>query len=416
MHDARLGSQSRRDVEHALQIVKDSFGPAARQVFETISRRGRLTFEQIVAASHLRKKTCGIIMHTLLKHGCLSCKRKILSHVSRSRSLTIYSVALAHTKSRQRFSNMLRCIQDRYAGEHRFVFFSLMMHGSLSYKQLLKIAVQSNKQTGSRLEEFRLQKAFNDLVLEDCIHRDIRNHDFQNAAAVSLNPIFQTYASQVIVDKPSVVVVTNSIKIDFSLEEDSNCFWRINFAKVEGILLSPDIQVLCASSSTSREYREKFVEAVIRSRLGCQALRIYRVLLNLQLEQKQIAELSMVPIKDTRDLLYKLLKCGYVQMQEIARTHDHAPSRTNYLWRASYPAVENTIKDEILQTASNVSMRLIAELRRKGIRKSDLDDQMCCEARNTSDSNMKDTDGKRLERLEVTIARLYYALFLFEAH
>ena len=42
---------------------------------------------------------------------------------------------------------------------------------------------------------------------------------------------------------------------------------------------------------------------------------------------------AMIPVKDTRELLYKLLKAKYVQIQELARTMDHAPSRTLYLWR-----------------------------------------------------------------------------------
>ena len=42
---------------------------------------------------------------------------------------------------------------------------------------------------------------------------------------------------------------------------------------------------------------------------------------------------AMIPVKDTRQLLYKLLKAKYVQIQELARTMDHAPSRTFYLWR-----------------------------------------------------------------------------------
>ncbi len=41
----------------------------------------------------------------------------------------------------------------------------------------------------------------------------------------------------------------------------------------------------------------------------------------------------MIPVKDTRELLYKLFKVEFVQLQEVARTADHSPSRTFYLWR-----------------------------------------------------------------------------------
>jgi hypothetical protein len=46
-------------------------------------------------------------------------------------------------------------------------------------------------------------------------------------------------------------------------------------------------------------------------RYGTQGLRIFRLLLiKGQLEQKQIADLSMLPVKDTRELLYNMMQVG----------------------------------------------------------------------------------------------------------
>ena len=85
--------------------------------------------------------------------------------------------------------------------------------------------------------------------------------------------------------------------------------------------------------------RMKEAECVVRERWGGAACRIFRLLLlKRHLEQKQIAEMAMLPMKDTRELLYKLLRADYVQLQEVARTPDRAPSRTFYLWRARRPA------------------------------------------------------------------------------
>ena len=53
-----------------------------------------------------------------------------------------------------------------------------------------------------------------------------------------------------------------------------------------------------------------------RDRFGMHALRIFRLLLlKKQLEQKQIADLSMLDLKETRTVLYRMMKAGYVQMQ-----------------------------------------------------------------------------------------------------
>jgi len=119
---------------------------------------------------------------------------------------------------------------------------------------------------------------------------------------------------------------------------------------------------LCLNKHT-RSRRKKHVEAVIRSRFGSLALRIFRLLSHSQLEQKQVADNSLVPVKDTRDILYKLLKCGYVQMQEVARTHDHAPSRTSYLWRVDFGAVDAVIRRELVQTLTNIHLQMLRVLR-----------------------------------------------------
>mmetsp|Transcript_12408 Transcript_12408/g.49785 ORF Transcript_12408/g.49785 Transcript_12408/m.49785 type:complete len:210 (+) Transcript_12408:1055-1684(+) len=90
--------------------------------------------------------------------------------------------------------------------------------------------------------------------------------------------------------------------------------------------------------------RVKELEAVVRERFGGPACRIFRLLLlKHNLEQKQIAEMAMISIKDTRELLYKLLKAHYVQIQEVARTVDHAPSRTFYLWHVNLSHVSEHI-------------------------------------------------------------------------
>ena len=109
--------------------------------------------------------------------------------------------------------------------------------------------------------------------------------------------------------------------------------------------------------------RIKEIEAVVRERFGGPACRIFRLLLlKRNLEQKQIAEMAMIPVKDTRELLYKLLKSEYVQIQEVARTSDHAPSRTFYLWRVDLLNVVEQVGRELYQATSNLRARLIHEL------------------------------------------------------
>lgn len=48
-------------------------------------------------------------------------------------------------------------------------------------------------------------------------------------------------------------------------------------------------------------------------------MRIFRLLLaKKQLEQKQVADFAMLPQKDARELLYRMLQAGYVSLQVCA--------------------------------------------------------------------------------------------------
>jgi len=97
----------------------------------------------------------------------------------------------------------------------------------------------------------------------------------------------------------------------------------------------------------------------VRQRFGGPACRIFRLLLlKGQLEQKQIAEMAMIPVKDTRELLYRLLKVDFVQLQEVARTADHAPARTFYLWRVGHLHVIDRLHNELHRTVTKVRARL----------------------------------------------------------
>ena len=110
--------------------------------------------------------------------------------------------------------------------------------------------------------------------------------------------------------------------------------------------------------------RVKSVEAVVKERFGVNGCRIFRLLtMKRQLEQEQIGEMCMVPVRITRELLYKLLKAQYVSLQEVAKTADHAPSRTFYLWRVDVPRVIARLSKEICKLTLNVKLRLEHERR-----------------------------------------------------
>lgn len=109
--------------------------------------------------------------------------------------------------------------------------------------------------------------------------------------------------------------------------------------------------------------RKSEVEAIVLKRFGRESCRVFRLLaMKGQLEQKQISDQALVGRMETMEILYKLLKDDYLQLQEIAKSQDHLPQNTFYLWRVNYSSLMEHIIDDMYHGASNLGQRLAHEL------------------------------------------------------
>lgn len=62
------------------------------------------------------------------------------------------------------------------------------------------------------------------------------------------------------------------------------------------------------------------IESIIKERFGSKCFRVFRLLLlKRMLEQKQVADMAMIPSKEAKELLYVLMAENYVTLQ--VRTH-----------------------------------------------------------------------------------------------
>jgi len=103
----------------------------------------------------------------------------------------------------------------------------------------------------------------------------------------------------------------------------------------------------------------KVIESIVQQRFGDLSLRIFRLLrMKKQLEQKQVADLALISATKTRKRLYQMLSCGFVQLQEVPRTVDHAPSRTFYLWSVRIDQVRRMVIDEMYVVLRKLRQRL----------------------------------------------------------
>lgn len=116
-------------------------------------------------------------------------------------------------------------------------------------------------------------------------------------------------------------------------------------------------------SATVNAMKRRELNAAIRIKFGSEAGRLFNLLAEgQQLEQKSISDRAMLPLKDTRELLYKLLRSQYLSLQDIPKTADHAPSRTFYTFRAVPTDAYNTLLQNLVQGLYNVRVRLATEL------------------------------------------------------
>lgn len=121
--------------------------------------------------------------------------------------------------------------------------------------------------------------------------------------------------------------------------------------------------------------KQLLLEAVVRERVGELGVRLYRSLLRKHAhggcsargqqkhELKQLAEDSLMPERDARPLMMKLLLSGYALLQEVPRTLDRNPKATTHLWHVSLPGAYRALELEMLGSLLNLHRRLEHEKR-----------------------------------------------------
>ncbi|KAM6039508.1 DNA-directed RNA polymerase III subunit RPC3 isoform 2-T2 [Chlamydotis macqueenii] len=100
------------------------------------------------------------------------------------------------------------------------------------------------------------------------------------------------------------------------------------------------------------------LESVVEERFGSRCARIFRLLLRKKhLEQKQVEDFAMIPAKEAKEMLYKMLSENFVTLQEIPKTPDHAPSRTFYLYTVNVPCSARMLLHRCYKSVANLIER-----------------------------------------------------------
>uniref|UniRef100_A0A8C6E1U0 DNA-directed RNA polymerase III subunit RPC3 n=1 Tax=Moschus moschiferus TaxID=68415 RepID=A0A8C6E1U0_MOSMO len=100
------------------------------------------------------------------------------------------------------------------------------------------------------------------------------------------------------------------------------------------------------------------LESVVQERFGSRCARIFRLVLQKKhLEQKQVEDFAMIPAKEAKDMLYKMLSENFISLQEIPKTPDHAPSRTFYLYTVNILSAARMLLHRCCKSVANLIER-----------------------------------------------------------
>lgn len=154
---------------------------------------------------------------------------------------------------------------------------------------------------------------------------------------------------------------------------------------------------------------------IIEQKFGMIGSRIFRVLFDKKmLEEKQITQLAMIPSQECRSVLYKMLKCGMLQLQEVPKSSDHHPTRTFFLWNVELSRTYEKLLDDMFKTVRNLRMKLGRE-RLDALNKiSGGDVANVNPSLSTDEQILLDRFGKVEARLEFSILQLMELLMVFE--
>lgn len=112
--------------------------------------------------------------------------------------------------------------------------------------------------------------------------------------------------------------------------------------------------------------KQKLFEGLLADRFGDTSCRIIRILIDKgKLDESQIQKYSMLPPKDVRHKLDILLTAGVVEIQEVPRSADRAPSRSFHLWYVPLEKCFDELLDNVYKAITNLQIRKVEELSKR---------------------------------------------------
>jgi predicted ArsR family transcriptional regulator len=162
----------------------------------------------------------------------------------------------------------------------------------------------------------------------------------------------------------------------------------------------------------------ELVDSIVTVKFGDVAASIFRLLSrhtsDSPLEMKSVASKVLIEQKQCREHLYGLLEGGFVSIQDVPRTSDHAPSRTFFLWYVDTEAVLTMLEQDYVAQMFRLKVRqrhLLDSNRdvlAREARKLDSRDSAAWDPRPTAE--MTRNDAERLRQLREAERKLEWGI------
>ncbi|XP_047640777.1 DNA-directed RNA polymerase III subunit RPC3 isoform X2 [Phacochoerus africanus] len=179
----------------------------------------------------------------------------------------------------------------------------------------------------------------------DRFHQHFRDQAIVSAVANRMDQIFRSLPvgyniSKQVLDQYLTLLADDPLEFVGKSGDSGGGMYVINLHKALGSLATATL------------------ESVVQERFGSRCARIFRLVLQKKhLEQKQVEDFAMIPAKEAKDMLYKMLSENFMSLQEIPKTPDHAPSRTFYLYTVNILSAARMLLHKCYKSVANLIER-----------------------------------------------------------
>lgn len=100
------------------------------------------------------------------------------------------------------------------------------------------------------------------------------------------------------------------------------------------------------------------IASIVEHKFGSRASRIFRILAaNRMFPQKMVEEQAMMAPKDCKEIMFTLVKSGFIRTNYYSKVTDYAPPKTHFIFSVDWDQVTRMVMNTCIKTVLNTSRR-----------------------------------------------------------